>query len=30
MRFNAPSGSPVASACAAALISESMGIPPNL
>ena len=28
--FNAPSGSPVASACAAAVISESTGIPSNL
>jgi hypothetical protein len=29
-RFNAPRGSPVASACAAAVISESIGIPPHL
>src|SRR5260370_32349338 len=29
-RFNAPSGSPVASARAAAVISESIGIPPHL
>ena len=29
-RFNAPSGSPAASARAAAVISESIGIPPHL
>jgi hypothetical protein len=29
-RFNAPSGSPAASARAAAVISASIGIPPNL
>ena len=29
-RFSAPRGSPAASACAAAVISESIGIPPNL
>src|SRR5579862_6034714 len=29
-RFNAPSGSPAARACAAAVISESIGIPSHL